>query len=170
MGHIDKCPKLSVLLFVCTYSKLNFHILNNQLVYFGVISVENVALDDLVGSNFSLWIRMLTPYHTWGDVLYMISNLRRHWVITASGPSQPGGTKLDMLAAFTLAKLYQFIIRGVKAVYGDGLTISWDGRQSVRRGRSIHGECEWRRGIGIWTSRTHGGAWVQKILQGQSPQ
>ena len=35
-----------------------------------------------------------------------------------------GGTKLDMFAAFNLDKLYHYGIRGVKSVYGEGLTIS----------------------------------------------
>ena len=38
-----------------------FSIITNQLVRFGVISVENVSLEDLVGSHFTFLIRMSPP-------------------------------------------------------------------------------------------------------------
>ena len=41
-----------------------FSIITNELVRFGVISVENVSLEDLVGSHFPFLIGMFPPYHT----------------------------------------------------------------------------------------------------------
>ena len=38
-----------------------FSIVTNQLVRWGVISVENVSLEDLVGYHFPLWIGMFSP-------------------------------------------------------------------------------------------------------------
>ena len=38
---------------------LKFYIIADQLVCCGVISVENLSLEDLVGSHFPLWIGML---------------------------------------------------------------------------------------------------------------
>ena len=55
--------KLLVLFSGSPYSKLMFSILTNQLVHYGVISVDNASLEDLVRSHFTLWIRMFSPYH-----------------------------------------------------------------------------------------------------------
>ena len=54
-------PNLLVLLSVSCSYKLIVYIITNQFVHCGVISVENVSLEDLVGSNFPLWIGMSPP-------------------------------------------------------------------------------------------------------------
>ena len=56
-------PKFSVSVSGSCSTKIMFLIPTNQFVSCGVISTENVILEDLVGSHFTLWIGT-PPYHT----------------------------------------------------------------------------------------------------------
>ena len=60
----EKWPKLSAYFSGYRYPKLSFSIITNQLVRFGLISVESVSLKALVGYHFPLLIGILSPHHT----------------------------------------------------------------------------------------------------------
>ena len=57
-------PKLLVLFIGSRLPKIMFSILNNQLVCYGVVAVENLSLEDLGGSHFPFLIGIFLPYHT----------------------------------------------------------------------------------------------------------
>ena len=53
--------KLSVLIYSYSYLKIKFPIPTNQLVHCRVMSMENLSLEYLVGSHFTLWIGIFPP-------------------------------------------------------------------------------------------------------------
>ena len=57
----NQWEKLLVSVYGYCYLKLTVSITTNKLVHFGVISMENVSLEDLVGSYFPLWVVISPP-------------------------------------------------------------------------------------------------------------
>ena len=57
----NQWKKLLVSVYGYWYLKLTVSITTNELVHFGVISMENVSLEELVGSHFPLWIVIFPP-------------------------------------------------------------------------------------------------------------
>ena len=56
VGPRNKRTKLLVLFSGFCYSKITFSIVTNLLLRYGVISIETMSLEYLVGSQFPLWI------------------------------------------------------------------------------------------------------------------